>query len=172
MNVETKKKLSLPWIVVGVLTLALIAGGIYVYLDLKQEKAAVQARAAMRNPAVQAAMGLMRLQRDPKLALTAEQKAKLIPVLQDLINTKNPSQEFLKQKAGLITGALTDEQQNLVNSARQNMPQGGQGQRSQGGQGGWNGQSNQGGLTQQGRTGQVSMQPQAIYEQVLKSLQN
>ncbi|HWJ03032.1 MAG TPA: hypothetical protein VNU93_05090 [Verrucomicrobiae bacterium] len=187
-----KGKVTLPWIIVGILLLVVIGGGTYIYFDTKSTNAAKSAQAAMNNPAVRAASSLLRLQRDPKVALTAEQKTKLIPVLQELIDAKSPSQDFLKEKAKQINDTLTGDQVTFLstNTGRQGRagqsggtsggaqgnetqtPGGGQGNwggQSGGGQGNWNGQrSGQGG--QGGAGGQ--MDPKALYERVKTALES
>lgn len=174
-----KKTQVLPWVIVGFLVLVLIGGGIYIYFDMnrsnsKQTQAAgSQTRTANQNPALRAAMSLQRLEQKPDLALSAEQKAKLIPVLQDLINTQNPSQDFLQQKADLITGALTQAQKDSLNSQRNGAGQGNPSGSGDGtGRGNWNGQAagnGQGAGSGQGQ-GQNRMQPQDLYKRVLDSL--
>jgi len=83
----------------------------------------------LRNPAVQAAMEIRLLQRNPDLALNSDQKNKIKPILQKLINTSYPTQDFLQQQADAINAVLTAEQRNYLAESRQNP------RRNQGGSG-------------------------------------
>ncbi len=173
MNEKAEKKQVLPWVIVGILTLALIGGIIYAYRDLNQASASATnqagtTRAGQRNPAMRAATGLLRLQQDQKLALTADQKTKLIPLIQDLKNTANPSAQFLQDKATAIEQVLTDEQKTFLN----------QRQAGQGGSNQWGGQQGAG-ATQGQESGQRPAQGQGsrqfnqadLYDRVLLALQ-
>ena len=90
----------------------------------------------MRNPAQMAAMSIRRLEADTQNPLTADQKNKLKSILQDLVNTTNPTQDFLQQKADAINAVFTDQQKSDLSSANsQGRPQrqaqgGGQGNAS------------------------------------------
>lgn len=141
-----------------------------------------------RNPALQAAMEIRRLQGDSQLALTSDQKTKIKPILQDLINTSNPSQDFLQQKADTINAVFTDQQKSyLTNRTRGNNqtnnqngnnsnnngngPRGGNpnGGNRPNGSNNPNGNNRQGGAPNSNQNGR-SIQPQDIYKQVLDSL--
>lgn len=124
----------------------------------------------VRNPALQAAMEIRRLQSDTQNALTSDQKEKLKPILQDLINTPNASEDILKQKADAINAVFTDQQKSSLttprtpngnnqnannsngNSTKGNSPQGGAGNGTGGKQAG------------------SGLNPQDMYQQVLDSL--
>lgn len=69
-----------------------------------------------QNPAIEAAMGIRRLQSNQQMALTSDQKAKIKPILQLLIDTTNPSQDFLQEKANAITALFTDQQKTYLST--------------------------------------------------------
>ena len=71
-----------------------------------------------QNPALKATMDISRLQRDQQNALTSDQKAKLKPILQELISTTNPSQDILQQKADAINAVFTDQQKTFLATPR------------------------------------------------------
>lgn len=73
-----------------------------------------------RNPALQAASELRRLQNDPQMALSSDQKEKLKPLLQDLINTDNPAPDYLQKQADAINALLTNTQKSYLASSRPN----------------------------------------------------
>lgn len=75
---------------------------------------------SQRNPAMQAANELRRLQNDPQMALSSDQKGKLKPILQDLINTANPTTDDLQKQADAINALLTDTQKSYLASSRPN----------------------------------------------------
>lgn len=82
------------------------------------------------NPAVEAAMSIRRLQADEEVALTSEQKEVVKPILQSLIDTTNPSEDFLKEKGEAIKAVFTEDQKTYLST---NAPQGGhQGDRQNG----------------------------------------
>ena len=117
----------------------------------------------VRNPALQAAMEIRRLQSDPKNVLTSDQKDKIKPILQDLIKTPNPGQDILQQKADAINAVLTDQQKSSVATQRPSTgtkPQNGTGSGTGGGTGSGTGSK---------RAGNAS-NPQDMYQQVLDSL--
>ena len=114
-----------------------------------------------QNPAFKATMDISRLQRDQQNALTSDQKAKIEPILQELISTPNPSQDILQQKADAINIVFTDQQKTFLatprtangnkqntNTANGNKPQG---------------------ETGSNHTGSAP-NPQTMYQQVLDSL--
>ncbi|ODA39487.1 hypothetical protein [Desulfosporosinus sp. BG] len=127
------------------------------------------------NPAIEAAMGIRRLQGNQQMVLTSDQKDKIKPILQLLIDTSNPSQDFLQEKADAITAVFTDQQKTyLSTNAKQGDPNGGPNGDSQNGQepsseqpkdqsNGQNGVPN-------GKASVPSSQPQDIFKQVLASL--
>ena len=71
-----------------------------------------------QNPALKSTMDISRLQRDPQNALTSDQKAKIEPILQELISTPNPSQDILQQKADAISAVFTDQQKTFLATPR------------------------------------------------------
>lgn len=73
-----------------------------------------------RNPALQAANEIRRLQNDTQMALSSDQKTKLKPILQDLINTANPTSDYLQKQADAINALLTDQQKSYLTSSRPN----------------------------------------------------
>lgn len=168
---EANKASKLPWVIVGILVVALIGGGIYVYRDMNQTKAAQasarQQRAALRNPAIRAAMSLLSLQRDPQQALTADQKKKLVPILTDLVNTKQPSLDFLRKQADAINAVLTDAQRNYITSNQQSSGA----RRWNGGNGYGGNRAGGNGFSQgQGGSNRQGFNPATLYQRVLDSL--
>lgn len=71
------------------------------------------------NPAIEAAMGIRRLQSNQQMALTSDQKEKIKPILQLLIDTTDPSQDFLQEKADAITAVFTDQQKAYLSATPQ-----------------------------------------------------
>jgi hypothetical protein len=174
---ETGTKRSvLPWVLIGTLLLAIISGGIYIFVNSRTNASVNQSNPGagrQQNPALQATMQLMRLQRDSQNALTSDQVAKVKPILQTLIDTASPSKDFLQQQADAIN-ALLSEQQRTFLSAQGNSPRGNNANGSGGnppnggapnGSGGPNGQG-----PQNGNGGGGNLQPQDMYKQVLDSL--
>jgi hypothetical protein len=129
------------------------------------------------NPAVQAAMDIKRLQNNQDNALTSEQKEKIKPILNELISTTEPSQDFLQQKADAISAVLTDEQKSSLTTTQATPPQNGNGpngtppQNGNGTDGGppQNGNGTDGGPPQNGNNDNAQS-PEDIYKQVLDSL--
>jgi len=76
------------------------------------------AQRTAQNPAQKAAMEISRLQRDQQNALTSDQKAKIKPILQELISTPNPSAAILQEKADAINAVLTDQQKTFLATPR------------------------------------------------------
>ncbi|TGE33296.1 hypothetical protein [Desulfosporosinus sp. Sb-LF] len=72
----------------------------------------------VQNPALKAVMEISRLQRDQQNALTSDQKAKIKPILQELISTPDLSQDSLQQKADAINAVLTDQQKTVLTAPR------------------------------------------------------
>ncbi|RNC28478.1 MAG: hypothetical protein AWM53_01458 [Candidatus Dichloromethanomonas elyunquensis] len=66
------------------------------------------------NPATRAAMEVIQLQRNQQAALSSDQISKIKPVLQELMNTSNPTDDFLQKEAAVITGVFTDQQKSLL----------------------------------------------------------
>ena len=123
-------------------------------------------RQAFRNPAIQAAMQIRRLQNNAQQALSSAQKDKLKPILQTLIKTANPSQAFLQQQAAAINAVFTASQKSSLTQTKGFNPGGpnrsdpnGSTPPTDKGQGGSRGFGNRG-----------SFQPQQIYQQILASL--
>lgn len=75
---------------------------------------------SQRNPAMQAANELRRLQNDPQMALSSDQKEKLKPILQDLINAANLTSDDLQKQADAINALLTDPQKSYLANSRPN----------------------------------------------------
>lgn len=182
---KTQRTSRKPWILVGVLLTIVLIGA----SGCSQSKATSTPSTSQeqpnqgrpnqgqpgqgqrsRNPALQAAMEIRRLQSDSQNALTSDQKDKIKPILQELIDTStaNPSQDILQQKADAINAVLTDQQKSSLtkprtsngtipneNTTKGNNPQGGTG-------------AGAGGAD--GRQAGSAMKPQTIYQQVLDSL--
>jgi hypothetical protein len=66
------------------------------------------------NPAVQAAMDILRLQKSTDAALTSEQKSTLKPILTELINATDPDSTYLQEKAEAIRAVFTDTQKSFL----------------------------------------------------------
>lgn len=133
---------------------------------------AAERRAA--NPAIEAAMSIRRLQASQEMVLTSDQKDKLKPILQSLIDTTDPDQTFLQEKADAITAVLTDEQKTYLST---NSPKGNQNGKGQNEEGEPKGQPGvQPGVQPDGQGGSPnkqaggSPQSQDIFKQVLDSL--
>lgn len=135
-----------------------------------QENQGQAAQQRASNPAVKAAMSIRRLQANEQMVLTGDQKEEVKPILQSLIDTADPSQTFLQEKADAMTAIFTDEQKTYLNT---NTPKGSlngndQNERPEP-RDKPNTQSNgQGG--DPNRQAGVSSQPQDIFKQVLDSL--
>jgi len=71
------------------------------------------------NPAIEAAMGIRRLQANQETVLTSDQKTKIKPILQTLIDTTSPTQDFLQQKADAIKAVYTDAQKTYLSTNTQ-----------------------------------------------------
>lgn len=127
----------------------------------------------LRNPALQAVMDIRRLQVDQQMVLTSDQKDKVKPILQELINTANPNDDFLKQKAEAINAVFTDQQKSYLTS--HNPKNNKNGQASNGANSKENASSDADSKNQQNgapknNQSRQPMQPQDIYKQVLNSL--
>lgn len=184
-NMNKQKSSKLPWIIVGVLALLVIAGGIFIFQSQNSASQNAQGsgpsgqvRTMMRNPAIQAASEIMRLQRSGgQNALTSDQTAKLKPILQNLINTGNPSQTFLQQQADAINAVFTSQQKSFLSSQRNNFRgnyQGGgngpSGSPNGGGAQGGNGTPGNGGFRYRGNGQGGKFQPADIYKLALNAL--
>ncbi|MDR3540940.1 MAG: hypothetical protein P4L69_08280 [Desulfosporosinus sp.] len=119
-----------------------------------------------QNPAFKATMDISRLQRDQQNPLTSDQKAKIEPILQDLISTLNPSQDILQQKADAINAVFTDQQKTYLATPR--TPNGNKQNTNNPNGNSTNGNKPQG-ETGSKHTGSAP-NPQAMYQQVLDSL--
>ncbi|HBW35733.1 hypothetical protein [Desulfosporosinus sp. BICA1-9] len=53
------------------------------------------------------------------MVLTSDQKDKIKPILQLLMDTANPSQEFLQQKAEAINAVFTEKQKTFLSTNTQ-----------------------------------------------------
>jgi hypothetical protein len=177
-KMNDKSKAMIPWVIVGILFLAIIGGGVYIYRDLHpsassatqtgQQNPAGSNRQGQRDPAFRAATSLLRLQQDPKVALTADQKTKLVPIIQELKNTTNPSQQFTEDKAKAIDLVLTDEQRTFLTQSQSGQGTGANPQ--------WGGQQGRGSGPGQGSAqgqsqGTRQFNPSDMYDRVLKALQ-
>lgn len=132
-----------------------------------------------------AAREVSRLQNDSQVALTSDQKSKIKPILQELIDTANPSQDFLQQKADAINAAFTDAQKTFLNTRNQNNGNNPNGQNSNGNNSSSNSSNanspngsdstgnapnNHGSGYQNNNQNRQQLQPQDIYKQVLNLL--
>lgn len=123
------------------------------------------------NPAIRAAMDIRRLENNQQAALTSDQKTKLKPILQTLINTANPSQDFLQKEADAINAVFTTQQKSLLTQRRppQGNNQNGNTPSGTSQSGTKANTSNPQHRTRNNQNGQA-MQPKDIYQQVLNSL--
>lgn len=183
-KMQPQKLLRTKWLATGALILAVVIGASG--CGSNQASAAQQAsqgqtnqaqpnRGQMqRNPATQAAMEILRLQRNSNTALTADQSAKIKPILQDLINTADPSQDFLQQKADAISAVFTDQQKQDLTQGNGNHNGGGNnpnGNTNNGSNPKPNANTNPNGNTNaNGNNNRRSLQPHDLYKQALDSL--
>ncbi|KLU63727.1 hypothetical protein DEAC_c43620 [Desulfosporosinus acididurans] len=130
-----------------------------------QQNSQVQHGPMATNPALQTVMEIRRLQSNSQTALTSDQKTKIKPILQNLINTSNPSQDFLQQQADAINALLTDQQKSYLKQPMTNQDR----ENNQNGSGQQKHSSNGTSGTQNNQKGH-SFQPQDIYQQLLNSL--
>jgi len=138
------------------------------------------------NPAVKAAMDVKILQDNQSTAFNTEQKQSLKPILQELINKSNPTEDYLQEKADAITAVFTDNQNSYLNDRQKNASQ-----RTPGGtppEGtpaeappagtppeGTTTEGNQTDTNRQGETpgsgpGRQALQPAEVYQQALKAI--
>jgi len=68
------------------------------------------------NPAIEATMSIRLLQENQQMVLSSDQKNSIKPILQLLIDTSNPSQEFLQQKAEAINAVFTEQQKTFLST--------------------------------------------------------
>lgn len=68
------------------------------------------------NPAVKAAMDIILLQKNTQVVLTSDQKNKIKPILTELINSTDTTQDYLQKKADAITAEFTDTQKSFLNT--------------------------------------------------------
>lgn len=66
------------------------------------------------NPAVRAALEVVRLQKNSQTAFTSDQITKLKPLLQSLVDASDPTTDFLQTKADAITAVFTDAQKSAI----------------------------------------------------------
>ncbi len=110
-----REKFSRKWIVSVLLVCfaaAATVGGIK-YYELKEKQRLYQ------NPAYRTAVGIIGLERYPKLALSQEQARKLLPAVRELAGAKNAAADGSKQ-ADAMKKVLTPEQLDFVNTINQN----------------------------------------------------
>ncbi|MDR3541510.1 MAG: hypothetical protein P4L69_11190 [Desulfosporosinus sp.] len=119
-----------------------------------------------QNPALKATMDITRLQRDQQNALTSDQKATLKPILQELISTATPSQDFLQQKADAINAVFTDQQKTFLTTPR--TPNGNKQNTNNSNANSTNGSKPQ--ARAGGKQAGSAPTPQAMYQRVLDSL--
>lgn len=163
------------WITVGILLMVVLMGA----SGCSQSKAAT-AQATdqgqppqgkgqrVRNPALQAAMEIRRLQSDQKNVLTTDQKTKIKPILQELIKTTTLSQAELQQKADAINAVLTDQQKSSLTTPKNSNGNNQNATTSKGGS--TKGNYPQGGGGNGARQGGSASNPQVMYQQILDSL--
>lgn len=139
---QMDKSISKPWLVMGmVLSLTIMGlGGCGTKAETSSTTATPAADATtanadasatqnapkqVLNPAMEAAMGIRRLQGNQQTVLTTDQKEKIKPILQTLIDTSSPSEDFLQQKADAISAVYTDAQKTYLSSnAQKDKPDG------------------------------------------------
>ncbi|MHB8072603.1 hypothetical protein [Desulfosporosinus fructosivorans] len=192
---QVQKSIRRPWVVVGMLLSIVIIGvggcgakavtsspatsstetASTSTVDESATKSNQTANKMTINPAIDAAMGIRRLQGNEATVLTTEQKAIIKPILQTLIDTTSPSEDFLQQKADAINAVYTEAQKTYLST---NTPKAKPDGNSQTGQeppkdqpkdqqkDQTNGQKG----TPDGNQTAPSGQSQNIYEQVLASL--
>lgn len=125
---QVQKSKIKPWVVVGMLLSLTVIGvggcgtkaattGTTATSSTTGTSATDQKSAL--NPAIEAAMGIRRLQDNQATVLTSEQKATIKPILQTLIDTSSPSQDFLQQKADAIKAVFTDAQKTYLSANTQ-----------------------------------------------------
>lgn len=119
------------------------------------------------NPAVEAAMEIRALQNNQQMVLTTDQKDQIKPILQLLIDTANPSQDFLQQKADAIKAVFTDQQKSYLSA---NTPQVKPNGNPPNGQAQPNDQTKGANSASDGNSTAPQGQPQNIFKQVLASL--
>ncbi|MCB8817521.1 hypothetical protein [Desulfosporosinus shakirovi] len=137
---------------------------------LGQENQGQAAQQRASNPAVEAAMSIRRLQANEEMVLTGDQKEEVKPILQSLIDTADPSQTFLQEKADAMTAIFTDEQKTyLSTNTPKGSPKGNDQNERPEPRDKPNTQSNEQGGDPNRQAG-VSSQPQDIFKQVLDSL--
>ena len=178
---KSPKQTSRPWLIVGMLlSLAIIGvGGCGAKTATSTTATATSSTATTDasatqtakkkalNPAVEAAMGIRRLQDNQQTVLTSDQKAEIKPILQTLIDTSSPSQDFLQQKADAISAVFTDAQKTyLSTNTQKGKPDG----NSQSGQEPPKDQTNEQNAAPSGNKTAPSGQLQDIFKQVLASL--
>jgi hypothetical protein len=114
-----QRPLGIPWLIIGILSLLVLAG---VSGCGTSQAASTQPTNQEQNdqgqrtinPAMQAAMEIRRLQNSGDNALSSDQKDTIKPILQELISTTSPTQDFLQQKADAINAVLTDNQKSFL----------------------------------------------------------
>ncbi|MDR3601514.1 MAG: hypothetical protein P4L49_13715 [Desulfosporosinus sp.] len=119
------------------------------------------------NPAIEAAMGIRTLQSNEQMVLTSDQKDKIKPILQLLIDTSSPTQDFLQQKADAIKAVFTDQQKTYLST---NTPQANPNGNGQNGQTPPKDQTKGQNGTSTGNKTAPSGQSQDIFKQILASL--
>lgn len=140
--------------------------------DQENPGQADQQRAA--NPAINAAMSIRRLQDNEQMVLTSDQKEKIKPILQSLIDTTDPDQTFLQEKADAITAVFTEAQKTYLSTDTPKGNPKGDGQNENGQQkdktnANPNPQPNEQSGVPNKQAG-AAFQPQDLYKQVLDSL--
>ena len=179
--IKIPKSTRKPWLVVGMLLSLVIIGvsgcgaksATSTTATATSSTATTDASATQNaqkpapNPAVEAAIGIRRLQDSQQTVLTSDQKAKIKPILQTLIDTASPSQDFLQQKADAISAVFTDAQKTyLSTNTQKGKPDG----NSQSGQEPPKDQTTGQNGTPSGNKTDPSDQSQDIFKQVLASL--
>lgn len=131
-----------------------------------QQNKGQTAQKTAQNPAMRAVIEISRLQKDQQNPLTSAQKATLKPILQELISTSNPSQDFLQQKANAISAVFTDQQKTYLSTLR--TPNGNKPNTQNSNSNSTNANKPHGEYT--GRQAGSPPNPQNMYKQVLNSL--
>jgi len=181
-----QRSLRIPWIIIGILSLLMLIGvsgcgtsqATSTQPTSQEQNNQGQPDQGQRtiNPAMQAAMEIRRLQISQDYALTSDQKDKIKSILQELISTTNPTQDFLQQKADAINAVLTDNQKSFL--ATRPDSQGGNPNRDKSNannsnENNQNGNSPNGNNQHGGPDGNKQAgppNPQAVYQEVLDSL--
>ncbi|HVJ49290.1 hypothetical protein [Desulfitobacterium sp.] len=121
------------------------------------------------NPAVKATRDITRLQQNTQTVFTSDQVSQLKPLLQALIDTSNPTSDFLQAKADSITAIFTEQQKTaLTQKPSGNKPQQNASSNSSSSQS--NTDSANSTNSTKGSAPSNNLEPKTIYQQALDAL--